>query len=325
MRSSYPPGHVRLHGRHDRRSLADSAATRASLPAAIRRVPAVHPCDFVQRRVDRAASPRCPALVATDENRMARPARRLSSELGVAAPRGAPPRLHAEGHLEAIVRTTPRSMSFSDPSDLRIRAMELLIDTQGNEQRTLGASSSAAIPALFGPGLIGRMRRLQGRHGTALVEDGGGTDYNAAFAAAGREPHRSARIFLTDGEHTAYEPFANGTGRSARYVIGLGIGSPGCPRRLWRGSPRRPAASTARNDDGELQAAMFDLNSAIACQAPPKRFTDGSEGRQPRRTGVPADQRRSSRSPGPTRPTPSRSELRRPARQAWRTRCASSR
>jgi hypothetical protein len=30
-------------------------------------------------------------------------------------------------------------MSFTDPNLLRVRAMELLIDNQGNERRTLGA------------------------------------------------------------------------------------------------------------------------------------------------------------------------------------------
>ena len=43
-----------------------------------------------------------------------------------------------KNNLEAIIDDSG-SMSFSDPSNLRIRATELLIDTQGNEKRTLGA------------------------------------------------------------------------------------------------------------------------------------------------------------------------------------------
>ena len=53
--------------------------------------------------------------------------------------------------------------------------------------------------------------RLQGRHERRLLEDGGGTDYNDAFAAAARaQPNATGRIFLTDGEHTAFDPYANG-------------------------------------------------------------------------------------------------------------------
>ena len=184
-----------------------------------------------------------------------------------------------KSNLEAIVDDSG-SMEYSDPSDLRIRAMELLIDTQGNEKRTLGAIEfgSAAKP-LFGPGLIGQnAAAYKAALSAALLHDGEGTDYNAAFAAAGsHNPTATARIFLTDGEHTALEPYANGhQGGPPTYVIGLGAGAPGGPSdTLLKQIAGDTGGLFRRADDaGAMQAAMFDLNSAIACQTPPKRFSD---------------------------------------------------
>jgi len=182
-------------------------------------------------------------------------------------------------NLEAIIDDSG-SMSSSDPSDLRIRAMELLIDTQGNEKRTLGAVEfgSDALP-LFGPGLIGQnAAAFKAAMTTSLTEDGGGTDYNAAFtAAAAHNPAANGRIFLTDGEHLAADPYANGhAGGPPVYVIGLGVffqGSPG-DQLLQRIADETGGLYRRADDASQMQAAMFDLNSAIACQTPPKRFSD---------------------------------------------------
>jgi hypothetical protein len=182
-------------------------------------------------------------------------------------------------NLEAIVDDSG-SMAYSDPDYLRVRAMELLIDTQGNEKRTLGAVEfgTDATP-VFGPGLIGQnAAAYKAALNAALITDGGGTDYNAAFAAAGsHNASANARIFLTDGEHTALEPYANGhQGGPPTYVIGLGAGSAGGPSdTLLRQIATDTGGLYRRADDaGAMQAAMFDLNSAIACQTPPKRFSD---------------------------------------------------
>jgi len=171
-------------------------------------------------------------------------------------------------------------MSSSDPSDLRIRAMELLIDTQGNEQRTLGAVEFGSdAQALFGPGLIGQnAAAFKAAMATGLVEDGGGTDYNAAFVTAGaHNPAANARIFLTDGEHLAIDPYANGhAGGPPVYVLGLGVGFAGSPgdQLLQRIADETGGIYRRADDASQMQAAMFDLNSAIACQTPPKRFND---------------------------------------------------
>jgi hypothetical protein len=184
-----------------------------------------------------------------------------------------------KSNLEAIVDDSG-SMSYSDPNDLRIGAMELLIDTQGNEKRTLGAVEfGSAANALFGPGPIGQNAAgYKAALKASLIEDGGGTDYNAAFAAAGaHNPTATARIFLTDGEHTAVDPYANGhQGGPPTYVIGLGTGGTGSPfdALLERIAKETGGLYRRADDAGALQAAMFDLNSAIACQTPPKRFAD---------------------------------------------------
>jgi hypothetical protein len=185
-----------------------------------------------------------------------------------------------KSNLEAIVDDSG-SMTFSDPNHLRIRAMELLIDTQGNEKRTLGAVEfGTEATALFGPGLIGQNAAayklaLNG----ALVDDGGITDYNKAFALAGtHNPNANARIFLTDGVHTASDPYANGHQNGPpTYVIGLGTGGAGTPfdNLLAKIATDTGGLYRRADDASALQAAMFDVNSAIGCQTPPKRFTDG--------------------------------------------------
>jgi hypothetical protein len=184
-----------------------------------------------------------------------------------------------KSNLEAIIDDSG-SMSWSDPSDLRIRATELLIDTQGNEKRTLGAIEfgSDATP-LFGPGVIGpNAAAFKAALGPALIEDGGGTDYNAAFAVAGtHNANATARIFLTDGEHTATPDYANGhAGGAPVYAIGLGVGLPNGPgdQLLARIASETGGLYRRVDDASQLQAAMFDLSSAITCQTPPKRFTD---------------------------------------------------
>jgi hypothetical protein len=174
-------------------------------------------------------------------------------------------------------------MALSDPSDLRLHAMELLMDTQGNERRTLGAVEFGTdAAALFGPGVIGEgAPAFKLALAAALVENGGGTDYNDAFAvAAAHNPGAGARIFLTDGEHTDYVAYANGhLGGPPVYAIGLGAAA-GSPYSALLGRIARETGGLYRrvSDAGGLQAAMFDMNSAMACQAVPKRFTDAFRG-----------------------------------------------
>jgi hypothetical protein len=183
-------------------------------------------------------------------------------------------------NLEGIVDDSG-SMSFNDPTDLRIRAMELFIDNQANDKRTLGAVEfgTDATP-LFGPGVIGpNASAFKSALNANLLEDGGGTDYNDAFAAAGsHNPGAAGRIFLTDGDHTDFTPYANGhAGGPPVYVIGLGAGLPGGPsdELLQRIASETGGLYRRADDPSALQAAMFELNAAIACQAPPVKYSDG--------------------------------------------------
>jgi hypothetical protein len=182
-------------------------------------------------------------------------------------------------NLEAIVDDSG-SMAFNDPNDLRLRALELFIDTQGNEKRTLGAVEFGSdAQALFGPGLIGQQAAaFKAALAPALIEDGGGTDYNDAFAAAAaHNPNATGRIFLTDGEHTDFPAYGDAhRGGPPVYVIGLGAGTPGGPsdELLQRIASETGGLYRRADDATQMQASMFDLNSAIACQAPPRRFQD---------------------------------------------------
>jgi hypothetical protein len=216
-----------------------------------------------------------------DESRMRTAFKAASAALVACAvlPAAANAACTPKSNLEAIVDDSA-SMTYNDPNDLRVRAMELLIDTQGNEKRTLGAVEFGTdAKALFGPGIIGQnAAAYKAALNASLIEDGGGTDYNAAFAAAGsHNPTATARIFLTDGAHTAYEPYADGhKGGPRTYVIGLGTGGPGSPFDTLLGRIAKETGGFFRraDDAGALQAAMFDVNSAIACQTAPQRFAD---------------------------------------------------
>ena len=181
-------------------------------------------------------------------------------------------------NLEAIVDDSG-SMSFSDPNDLRIRAMELFLDTQGNEKLTLGAVEfgSAANP-LFAPGQIGPNRAaMKSALNLSLLEDDGGTDYNDAFgAAAAQNPNAAGRIFLTDGVHTDSTPYGEGhRGGPPTYVIGLGVfEGTEFDQLLARIASETGGLYRRATDAGDLQAAMFDVNTAIACAAPPVQLTN---------------------------------------------------
>jgi hypothetical protein len=201
----------------------------------------------------------------------------LASLAAPTAAAGAP--CTPKSNLEAIIDDSS-SMTLSDPTDLRVRAIELLIDTQGNERRTLGAVEFGTdAQPLFGPGPIGQnAAAFKSAAAAALVEDGISTDYNDAFVAAtSHNPTATARILLTDGEHTATPEYANGhAGGAPVFVIGLGVGFPNSPgdQLLRRIATETGGLYRRAADSSELQAAMFDLNSGITCQTTPRRFTD---------------------------------------------------
>lgn len=188
-----------------------------------------------------------------------------AGEQSDAAQGGCQPRTN----VEAIVDDS-QSMLFNDPDMLRVRAMELFMDSPGNERRTLGAVEfgSEAAP-IFGPSRIGPNRRaLKTALNTAINGDNGATDYNEAFAAAGsHNPNATARIFLTDGAHTDEPPFAGGhRGGPPVHVIGLGF----VDEAVLQGIANDTGGTYQLvNTAGEVQSAMVNLNSSIGCLAAP--------------------------------------------------------
>jgi hypothetical protein len=187
-------------------------------------------------------------------------------------------------NIEAIIDDSG-SMGITDSNKLRVQGLDLLIDTLP-AKTTLGAvefgsgffeapsADSVFPPELVGPNAVA----MKGALGKAIDADNGGTDYNAAFAAADAEnPAAQARIFLTDGGHNAGEStYGHLTHNVPTYVIGFseGLSAPEDQARL-----EKIAADTAGHyypltDNSQLQAVMNSIGAELTCQTPPRSFTD---------------------------------------------------
>jgi hypothetical protein len=187
-------------------------------------------------------------------------------------------------NIEAIIDDSA-SMSITDPDKLRVAATQLLIDTPGNEQVTLGAvefggSFDPAVPSantIFAPQPIGpNAAAMKAALAARILADDGTTDYNAAFArAAADNPNANARIFLTDGAHNAGD-FANGhRGGPPTYVIGFSgatFGENGDRLRLIAGETGGRAF--LETEQSNLQSVMNEIGTTLTCQSPPKTFRD---------------------------------------------------
>jgi hypothetical protein len=189
-------------------------------------------------------------------------------------------------NIEAIIDDSG-SMSFSDADKLRVAALELLIDTPGNEKITLGAvefggalgfpGEPPAADTVFAPQLIGpNASAMKAALAARIDANNGLTDYNAAFARAQSDnPNARARIFLTDGGHDAGE-YQNGhRGGPPTYVIGFGgatFGEDG--DRLRTIASETGGRAFLQTDDRNLQAVMNEIGTTLTCQSPPKSFRD---------------------------------------------------
>jgi von Willebrand factor type A domain len=189
-------------------------------------------------------------------------------------------------NIEAIIDDSG-SMSFSDADKLRVSALDLLIDTPGNEKITLGAvefggalgfpgeppaADTVFPPQPIGPNAGAMKAALQAR----IDANNGLTDYNAAFARAQSDnPNARARIFLTDGGHDAGD-YTNGhRGGPPTYVIGFGgatFGENG--DRLRTIASETGGRAFLQTDDSNLQAVMNEIGTTLTCQSPPKSFRD---------------------------------------------------
>lgn len=187
-------------------------------------------------------------------------------------------------NIEAIIDDSA-SMSFTDQDRLRVSALQLLIDTPGNEKVTLGAvefggafdPSEPSAETIFAPQPIGpNTAAMKAALDQRVRADNGVTDYNAAFARAGADnPNAKARIFLTDGAHNVGD-YANGhQGGPPTYVIGFSAATSGSDgARLQQIASDTGGRYFAQTDASNLQGVMNEIGTTLTCQSPPKTFRD---------------------------------------------------
>ncbi len=190
-------------------------------------------------------------------------------------------------NIEAIVDDSG-SMMITDRDKLRVSALELLIDTPGNEKITLGAvefggqlgtfpGQPPAADTVFPPEAIGpNAGAMKAALQAKIDADNGLTDYNAAFAQAqADDPGAKARIFLTDGGHDA-GTYNNGhRGGPPTYVIGFGTAiAGGDGARLKQIASDTGGKYFPQTDSSNLQAVMNEIGTTLTCQSPPRSFRD---------------------------------------------------
>ncbi len=194
----------------------------------------------------------------------------------------------AAKNIEAIIDDSG-SMSFTDPSTLRVKAIKLLISTLspatslgalefgGNFLEGEGATPAADV--LFPPEPVGANATAMAAAMEAKIHaDNGGTDYNAAFALSDQSnPGAEARIFLTDGGHDV-GTYNNGhlVHKVPTYVIGF---SPAVSGSEDQARLNAIASDTGGHfypltDSSQLQSVMNDIGASLTCQTPPQTFTD---------------------------------------------------
>jgi hypothetical protein len=190
-------------------------------------------------------------------------------------------------NIEAIIDDSG-SMSITDADKLRVAALNLLIDTPGNERILLGAvefggqigtfpGQPPAADTVFSPEAIGPNAAAMKAALKARVDANNGiTDYNAAFDRAKTDnPNAKARIFLTDGGHNVGD-YANGhQGGPPTYVIGFSAASIGTDgQRLQQIASDTGGRYFPQTDSSSLQAVMNEIGTTLTCQSPPKAFRD---------------------------------------------------
>ncbi|MGN6189480.1 MAG: vWA domain-containing protein [Conexibacter sp.] len=203
-------------------------------------------------------------------------------------------------NIEAIIDDSG-SMVATDANKLRVSALELLIDTPGNEKITLGAvefggsfgfageppaADTVFPPEAIGPNAAAMKSALQAR----IDADNGATDYNAAFDRARADnPNAKARIFLTDGGHNV-DTYNNGhQGGPPTYVIGFSSATSGEDgQRLQQIASDTGGRYFPQTDSTNLQSVMNEIGTTLTCQSPPKTFTSSfTRAGQARRLTVP--------------------------------------
>jgi hypothetical protein len=187
-------------------------------------------------------------------------------------------------NIEAIIDDSI-SMGGTDPDKLRVAALNLLIDTPGNEKITLGAvefggailSTDVSADTVFPPELIGpNAAAMRAALKARVNADNGITDYNAAFDRAKTDnPNARARIFLTDGGHNVGDYMNGHQGGPPTYVIGFSGATFGADGdRLRQIAGDTGGRAYLQTDSSNLQAVMNEIGTTLTCQSPPKAFRD---------------------------------------------------
>jgi hypothetical protein len=187
-------------------------------------------------------------------------------------------------NIEAIIDDSG-SMSGTDPNRLRVAALDLLIETPGNEKITFGAiefggafqEGEASAGTVFGPEPIGpNAHAMEAALDEQIKASHGLTDYNAAFAKAkADDPGAKAWIFLTDGGHDVGE-YQNGhRGGPPTYVISFGsaIGTTDA-QRLQQIATDNGGIYFPQTDSSNLQAVVNQIVTKLTCQTVPTSFKD---------------------------------------------------
>ncbi len=187
-------------------------------------------------------------------------------------------------NIEAIVDDSG-SMAITDPNRLRVQAMDLLINTL-SPKTSLGAVEFGSAlfeqpgaDTIFPPEPVGpNISAMKSALDTKVHADNGATDYNAGFAQADADdPGSVARIFLTDGGHDigTYNE-AHLAHKVPTYVIGFGSGvsSSEDQQRLKKIAADTGGKYFPLSDASQLQPVMNSIGLALACQTPPRQFTD---------------------------------------------------
>jgi hypothetical protein len=187
-------------------------------------------------------------------------------------------------NIEAIIDDSG-SMALTDPNRLRVAALNLLIETPGNEKITLGAlefggaflPGEQATDTVFPPEPIGpNMSAMQAALNEKIKANNGLTDYNAAFAKAkADDPGAKAWIFLTDGGHDVGEYQSTHRGGPPTYVISFGSAITGPDgQRLQQIATDNGGKYFPQTDSSNLQAVVNQIGTTLTCQTPSASFKD---------------------------------------------------
>jgi von Willebrand factor type A domain len=199
-----------------------------------------------------------------------------ASLLAAAAPASSQAACTVRKNVEAIIDDSA-SMLGTDSNNLRSAGLKLIMNTPGNEGKTLGAIEFGddADP-IFSPGLIGTNRTPFSQALDQKVRgDNGSTNYNAAFdLARTHNPNADARLFLTDGAHNSGDYLNGHRGGPPTNTIGLGFIFGDDEARLKTIASETGGIYRKAQDDSDLQAAMNDVNARVNCLSTPKRVTD---------------------------------------------------